>query len=121
MRLFDYNNDINQLNSWLMERNLPQINYRLPDIGFIQDDVACGFLCKTDSVACFLDPFFTNPKADSEKRNLALDLIIEEVEKKGKDLGFKRSLFITFEESFKDRGKRHGFLINNTFFGYKEL
>lgn len=122
LRLFDHSKDMTQLNSWLEKRGLPvYINFQLPRIGFIVEEVAVGFLCQTDSLACIIDPYITNVEANSETRSHAISKITEQILFTAKTLGFKRILYLTFEDSLAERSKSYGFITSKTNFGYKEL
>jgi hypothetical protein len=122
MRFFSHKEDLIMINEWLKDRNQEGLKKEnLPRIGLIEDHTAVGFLCQTDSSVCFLDPVITNPKIRSVVRHEALNEIIYNLVKLGENLGFKRCLFMTFEESLLKRGEELDFLITQIGFGFKEL
>lgn len=68
--------DYIQLEGWSNDREVkaPPLEY-LPSTGYIVDGVACGFLYLTNSAVGLLEGFITNPNADKNDRNKALDSI----------------------------------------------
>lgn len=74
-RMF-YPEDYVQLEKWGYNRDVkaPPLDL-LPSTGFIIDDVACGFVYLTNSAIGILEGFITNPEADKNDRNEALDSI----------------------------------------------
>lgn len=73
--------DINMINKWLLQRKMPTIAaWQLPEIGFIVEDVACGFLIMMSNGYCVLDFFISNPDAIAKHRSEAFDDIVEKLE-----------------------------------------
>lgn len=60
----------------------------LPETGFIVEDLACGFLYKTNSKLAWLEWVFSNPEKPKEDRAKALDLIFKTIEQEAKSQGF---------------------------------
>lgn len=76
-RRFLNGSDFEQVCSWFKERGLssPSKDF-LPLVGFIVEDVAVGFMYKTDSCLGILDWFVSNPSADAVERMRAFDHIV---------------------------------------------
>jgi hypothetical protein len=121
MRIFkDW--DMYEINKWLEKHGQPTCERSdLPKYGFIIDEVAAGFLCQTDGNVCLLDPFITNKDAPSLDRHTGLNQIASAVDTLAKDLGYKRSIIISKEQSLLNRGEVLGYKISTIGFGYKEL
>lgn len=122
-RLYNPNEDLEQVNLWLIAHNqIPCEKSDLPGYGVIEDGVAVGFLCQTDTKTCFIDPMISNKEASSEDRNAALNDIIIKLGELAKTMGYKRLLFMTAERSLQERGSKLGFTVTqNMGFGFKEL
>lgn len=75
---------------WLEKRGVPAPTIdHLPPVGWIVDDVCCGFLVQSDSGIAFVDFFVSNPDSSEEDRLAAYDMAWPITEKKARDLGFK--------------------------------
>lgn len=68
--------DYEVISGWYKARLLtvPEKDY-LPKVGFIVDDIACGFIYKTDSLIAILDMYVTNPHASDIDRKKALEMV----------------------------------------------
>lgn len=81
----------------------------LPAVGFIVDDVAAGFLIQTDCKVAIIEHVTTNPKADGEDREKALNEIFNELQFVARKKGFKFLFGNTRFEEIAKRGERYGF------------
>lgn len=78
------------INQWYKDRKCDSLPEPfLPPTGFIVPGVAVGFLINTDCNICFLEPFISNPKASQELRSLALNDIMEHLEREASKLGYR--------------------------------
>ncbi len=82
-KYFDFNNDYDILFSWWQEHgSFPPKREHLSQTGIIitsdNKPVCCGFLYKTDSKICVFEFVISDPKAEKEVRNAALNLLIKE-------------------------------------------
>lgn len=101
--------DLNDIRSWYEKREKPVPTGDLPKVGFIEPNVACGFLYQTDSDFCLIEGYATNPEAESKMRNEALNAITAALIEAASSLGFKKVYAITKETSISGRAVNHGF------------
>jgi|WetSurMetagenome_2_1015567.scaffolds.fasta_scaffold100855_2 hypothetical protein len=114
-------NDLKMINEWMESRALPKIpEWSLPKIGFIVEDVACGFLIYMSNECGLLDFFISNPFATKEDREDAFDAIVYELE----DLAKKCKLKILFANSkiktMKTLAEKMGFEYMGEYSEYKK-
>lgn len=70
--------DYPMLVSWWQARDMDIIPERyLSGTGVMVENVACGFLYKTDSCMGIIENFIANPDSNKEDRDCALDMIIK--------------------------------------------
>lgn len=81
----------------------------LPEVGYIVDDVCAGFLYKTDSKIAWLEFIISNPKSEKEQRDQALDLLIEQLYNRAKELGFQAIFTSASHQGLIERYKAHSF------------
>jgi hypothetical protein len=83
--------DYSDLSSWLSKRGMPlSQKMDLPEVGYIEPDVACGFLIQTDTKTAIIDFVISNPEASRRERNSALNCILRELIKHARWLHYKR-------------------------------
>lgn len=110
MREFITKRDLPELNKWLAAHEMPELwADDIPPVGFIVDDVACGFLCNTDCSTCFIEGFVSNPLAPMRARNSAIWDIAYAVLNVAKESGYKRCLLLSNNSAILSRGKILGF------------
>jgi hypothetical protein len=64
------------ISSWYASRNLPPPNAEwLPEIGFVVDNVAAGFVYNAEGKLALLEGYITNPASEAYVREKALDLL----------------------------------------------
>jgi hypothetical protein len=110
MRRFTFK-DMDALNRWYSARQLPMVPWRaLPELGFIVDDVAAGFLYRTDAPElAFLDGFVTNPAAPLRARRHAVQELVEELCNAAYVHGVGCVAGMTEHRSLARLVQRHGF------------
>lgn len=92
--------DIGQINSWLQLRDMPALMPKqLPKIGYIIDDVACGFLYQTDSSVCYVEQFVAHPNAENKQD--AINKIVTQLLVDATALNFEVAIAITKNETIK--------------------
>jgi len=102
--------DYGQYSQWFIARALtPPPQDCLPPIGVIIDNVAAGFLVKTDAKVAMIEHVVTNPRAESELREQALNEINDELSFLAKKAGFKYLYGDTNFKEISDRAHRYGF------------
>lgn len=112
MRAFDRDkeSDLAILNKWLKARGKPPLEWDdVPKHGVIEDDVAVGFLCTTDSDTAFLDGFVSNPHADGDLRHDAFLEIVEWAYGMAEIFGYKKVIALTKDEGLIKRAINFGF------------
>lgn len=86
----------------------------IPLIGFIAYDrgqvVGAAFLRQVEGMVGLLDGITSNPEVASDIRHKALDALIEAVVNKARELGIKRVIGYSVNDSTKIRSERHGFV-----------
>jgi len=79
--------DYDTVDSWFKAHGIQGMDQSLlPETGLIVDDVAAGFLYRTDSSVAFLDSFVTNPEQPQTVRARALQDILEGLTEKAKEV-----------------------------------
>ena len=111
------------IQSWYRERSLPVPEApMLPVIGFVEEGVAAGFLVRTDTTLALLDGFVTNPAAQSNHKDIALDDIVDAIIEEARFLGFTALMAITKSEAIKARATMWRFDEDGTYTGfYKDI
>lgn len=105
-----------EINSWLSRRDMGRIYLRdLPSIGYIENDIAAGFLVETNCTTAVLDFFFSNPKASKEERSNSILEIADALIEAAQLYGFKRVKFQSKIESVINIGEKIGFEETGTF------
>lgn len=109
MRLWEIS-DYDQVSSWFKARSMPSPRRGdFPQVGFIVEGVAVGFLVQTDTPCAIIDFFISNPAASRRKRREALDSITDELVRAARSLGFRAVKADTEILTIKKRAQRSGF------------
>lgn len=112
---FDWKRHHRSIEKWLRLRKLdPFLSAEIPCTGLIAIEkgewVAAGFIRRLElSAVAQLDGYITNPKADPEIRNLALDALTEALIHKAKSMHLKTLHASTIEPHILERSFRFGF------------
>jgi hypothetical protein len=107
--------DFDAVNDWYTRRGIRPVNDGvLPEVGFIVEGVAAGWLMQTDSDICLFEGVITNPDAPSEARDRAINLLLSTLKKTGDELGFKRFVAFTEVPSIGERLAVDGFSFQGT-------
>ena len=102
--------DLAQLAGWCRMRGFEEFRDNdLPPCGFIEDDVAVGFVYFTDAGVAFVETLITNPIAPAPMRHRALCDIGEALIAEAKNRGARRILAFTSDDSIKRRAIGYGF------------
>lgn len=115
--------DYETIKGWCKARNInaPEES-ALPKTGFIDDELAVGFLYSTDSSVCMIDGYVSNPNSGKEDRSLALDKITDFLICSARSLGFKFVKADTKNKSISARCLKHGFIDSGNYSSFmKEL
>ncbi len=107
--------DLETVNKWLEQRDHHKISSKdVPLIGFIAhhnwEPIAIGFLRLIEGRNAIFDFIVTNPEALSSYRDLALNLIAEEIIKAAKRRKILRIIAYSVDASTLKRSLRHGFV-----------
>lgn len=100
-----------QLAEWWAARKIVMAEDVLPPTGFIVPGIAAGFLIKTDTSCCIIEPFIANPRANKEDRDAALNKIMLDLIEEARFLGFKRIFGFSSRESMIERALNCGYVI----------
>lgn len=113
--------DFHEIERWFDKREMKYPTRAIfPQVGFIVDNIACGFLYFTDSSVAFIDGYVSNPESDKYERGEALDMITNELIKMA--IFHKCKMIIgdskidqikhrALKHGFKDSGKHHSFYL----------
>jgi hypothetical protein len=115
--------DLEEMSGWYRARGLTPLSADvLPIVGFIEPDVAAGFLYLTDSSLCLLENYITNPRASPEGRNTALDAITGALLQEAERAGYRHAVALTQDREIRERALRHGLVpLGDYTLSHKEL
>lgn len=115
MKIRDYNQgDYLQIFEWGLRHNIGALSKNsLPATGLIIDGIAVGFLYQTDSDICYLENLISNPDSNKEERLEAVNLIINGLIEKAKELKFKTVYSHTTLNSVIEHAFKNGYEIKN--------
>lgn len=101
--------DYETVSGWWRAHKWPQVpSNTLPPNGLIVDEVCAGFLYCTDSPISWLEWVVADPTAPREKRDAALDTLIDSLIKVAKAAGRPIIFSSTKHPALAERYKRHG-------------
>lgn len=87
----------------------------LPDIGLMVTDedgkIAAGFLRRVEGGFFLMDSLIANPESSGKRRYQAIDLLVQGLLAKARELGLKKVLAFTRERAILKRSVKHGFRI----------
>ncbi len=103
--------DFDAMRSWYKDRDsdAPTMD-ALPEIGFIVDHYAAGFLFVTEGKHIgMIEGFISSPTADHTDRQKALQLVTEALISEAESLKIRRLMAFTTAQSIYDRALSNGF------------
>lgn len=104
-RLVD-NGALDEIALWYHLRNLDAPPHQCyPSWGVIVPGIAAGFIVATDTLACELDGYVSNPLASPEQRHKAITLITNELIEIATSQGFQRIVVFSKEDSIINRAR----------------
>lgn len=103
--------DYGELSEWWAARRIVMAKDVLPPTGFIVPGIAAGFLIKTDTSCCIIEPFIANPRANKHDRDKALNKIMLDLIEEAKNCGFSRIFGFSSRESMIERAVNCGYTI----------
>ncbi len=106
---FDPNRHGRMIQSWAGERGLAVPLDQLPNGGRIVEDVAVGFMYRTDSKVAILEGLVANPEAPDQLRDVAVDRIIGALFDMVRADGYERVWAWTAQPAVVERCRRLGF------------
>jgi|SRR6266851_2333323 len=106
--------DFEEVRSWYTNRGMILEENDLPKVGFIVPGIAAGFILQTDTTSCILEPFIANPFTLKNERDIALEIIMEELLKESKELGYQRVFGFSTNLKMVWRAQKLGFKVIET-------
>lgn len=103
--------DFKSIIEWYDSRHIRPAQDMIPPTGFIVPGIAAGFLMRTDTSACILEPFIANPRANKHDRDRALNSIMNDLIHEAKELGYDRVFGFSSHERMIERAVSHGFIV----------
>lgn len=103
--------DFYSIIEWYEARHIRPAQDMIPPTGFIVPGIAAGFLMRTDTSACILEPFIANPCANKHDRDKALNAIMSDLINEARHLGYDRVFGFSSHERMLERAVSQGFII----------
>lgn len=100
---------------WSARDKAPAPEWSMPNTGFIEENVAAGFLVLLSNKCAILDFYVSNPHTSRAEREDALFNITEELIVVAKEVGVKMITFTTQSKSIKELGRRLDFNYDGEF------
>lgn len=105
---------LDTLRQWLFQRKMRSaLADELPKLAYIailgQEAIAISSLRMIEGGFALIDSLITNPLSKPELRHKAIDLIVEQLIRKAKDLKLKRVIAHTKDQGILERSQKHGF------------
>lgn len=109
-RKFSLKKDYNDISDWyLLRRSPPVPKEALPKTGFIVENdnkkICACWLYKTDSNVCLIETLISDPRAKSEERNEAINLVVNNLVDNAKKDGYKIILITSKHNNVIKRAK----------------
>lgn len=108
-----------EIRSWWSNHAWPGIDPEmLPKNGFVVESgeqmICAGWLYSSDSAICWMEWIVGNPHISSQERGIGLDLLIQAIRDKARNLGFKIIFMSVQNERLIDRlVSNHGFRVSD--------
>lgn len=103
--------DFPQVEAWGKDYGDEYKEHQFPKTGFIVDGIAAYFLYSTDSSLCWLENMISNRNVQKERRDQALDLIIQAILEEAERLGFKIAFAMTDNIPVVKRAIEYGAMV----------
>lgn len=100
--------DIPIIEAWHKAHGAPFNPKVVPEVGFIAEGVAAGFLWIMEHKIAMLDSFVTSPIMGGQVRHAALNAIIDEMKHYCSEAGIKRVICITNNREVGIRCSQNG-------------
>lgn len=98
-----------EVSEWYKARAIETPRAQLPEVGYIIDGVAAGFMIQTDTDVAFIEGLVSNPRASKQSRDKALDMIVGAIERKAAELGYAVLVGWTRQDVVLSRAHRNFF------------
>lgn len=110
------------LEKWLDSKGLviPPKSF-FSDCGFCINNIAIGFLFKTNSKQAYIDHVAADPNSSYEDRQLALDFLYKHIEKIALDEGYEIITGLARLPTMKTRFEDNGYRIHNDYTLYYKI
>lgn len=115
IRKVDIQKDYEMLAKWWLHHgwgDVPAII--LPKEGFIVNEICAGFIYQTDSKIAWIEYIVSDPASEKEYRAQSLDILIDNLIKRAKELGFLVAFATLEHPALIERYKKHGFVIGDS-------
>jgi len=118
-RYFEVSKDYATIANWWNGHNWPIVAPDfLPKLGLIIEDeehkYCCGWLYRTDSLIAWVEFIVSNPKAPMKKRSEAINLLIEELLQKARQMGYGCVFTSVSQKGLMRRFAKQGFVVGDT-------
>jgi len=102
--------DYETIKGWWACRGLGVVpQSHLPEVGYIVEGMAVGFLTQTDSRIALIEILLANPKTEQKTRDRALDAVVWSLEEAAAERGFLSVVGVTRIDAVKQRALKNGF------------
>lgn len=110
MKLYE-DSDYKMIAEWCGSRGIPvPPKETFPSIGFVCENIACGFLLIMDNGCAMIDFLITNPFSSKEQRDEMIDIIVDCLKAIALEMGIKFLMASTKIEAVKKRALKHEFI-----------
>lgn len=107
--------DYPTLYSWWTDHGWSPVPFNmLPKTGFVVDNICAGFIYITDSQLCHMEWIISDPNSDKEKRDVALNTLIDTLCMVAKEYNCKAVFTTAKQKVLIERLKHHGFTTTDT-------
>jgi hypothetical protein len=103
--------DFQQIKEWGRQWGADYNEDQFPNVGFIVPGVAAYFLYSTDSSVCWLENLVAKRGVDKMTRARAIDLLVDKILAKAKELGFAVAYAATSNVKVAQRAQATGAIV----------
>lgn len=115
--------DFDQIFSWYKKHNINTYPFNITydkewfsQTGFIEPNIAAGFVYLTNSKRAYIEDFISNPDVSKEDRDNALNKIVYKIETLCQDNKIKYIMAATNHAAIINRALSHGYQLNTESF-----